>query len=258
MEYLDVAQARERGGLRLALTVGGPGPWSESAKAVFQVKGIPFLAVRQDSGEPNADLERWTGHRNAPVAVYEDEPARAGWCEILLLAERLGEHPALLPADAAERALVLGLCHEICGEEGLGWTRRLLMLDGVLRAREQAGKPVGRMGFMAGLYGHRRERIPWAERRVAALLSMLAERLLTQQKRGSDYLVGDAVSAVDLYWACFAAMFAPLPDDVCPMATPLRDMYTVREGPMAAALHPELIAHRDRIYERHLTLPLDF
>ena len=258
MEYLDVEEARERDGLRLALTVGGPGPWSEAAKGVFHCNGVPFAPVRQDSGDPNAELEAWTGHRNAPVAIYEDEPARATWSEILLLAERLGGEPRLLPPDPATRAMVLGLCHEICGEEGLGWSRRLLMLDGVIRGREAAGKSVGRMGFMAGLYGYARERVARAERRAATLLTMFSERLHAQRKAGSEYLVGTSFTAVDLYWACFAAMFAPLPHDLCPMPTALRTLYTVSEGPVATALDPELLIHRDRIYERHLILPLDF
>ena len=43
----------------------------------------------------------------------------------MLLAERLAPAPALLPADPASRALALGLAHELCGEAGLGWSRRL-------------------------------------------------------------------------------------------------------------------------------------
>lgn len=258
MKYLEVEEARSLPGLRLALTVGGPGPWSEAAKAVLHVKGIPFVAVRQDAGDPNEALHAWTGHRNAPVAVYEDEPARSGWCEILLLAERLRPDPPLLPRNPHERALALGLCHEICGEEGLGWSRRLLMFNDTLVQRTRQGSKPGRMGFMSALYGHTPERAALAQERVASLLEMLAERLATQHAQGSDYLVGDALSAVDLYWACFAAMFAPLPHELCPMPEGLRSLYSATSGAIANALHPALLAHRDRVYERHLPTPLDF
>ena len=53
--------------------------------------------------------------------------------EILLLAERLAPTPSLLPADPAVRALAFGLAHEICGEAGLGWSRRLQMVHASLQ-----------------------------------------------------------------------------------------------------------------------------
>ena len=63
-------------GLRLVLTAGVPGPWGEAAKGVFHVKGVPFARVRQEAGAANQELVEWTGHDNAPVAVYDDERAR--------------------------------------------------------------------------------------------------------------------------------------------------------------------------------------
>jgi hypothetical protein len=56
--------------------------------------------------------------------MYNNERPRAGWAEILLLSERLAPNPSLLPKDAVDRALVFGLAHEICGEQGLAWSRR--------------------------------------------------------------------------------------------------------------------------------------
>ena len=258
MDYCTVEEARPLSGLRLALTVGGPGPWSEAAKAVFTANEVPFVAVRQDAGEPNEALVAWTGHRNAPVAIYDEEAPRAGWCDLLLLSERVAAQPHLLPTNAEERALAIGLCHEICGEAGLGWSRRLMMLDQTLAERARQGKSPGRMGFMANLYGHTSESARTARGRVVQLLEMLTERLRRQASRGSEFFVGDALTAVDLYWACFAAMFAPLPHDQCPMPEGLRALYTVEEPAVRAALTPELLAHRDRVYAHTLPLPVDF
>ena len=97
MEYKTVAEAKDLPGLRLALTAGGPAPWSQAAKSIFQVKHIPYIPVAQHGGQANEDLVAWTGHRNAPVAMYDKEPARTGWYEILMLAERLAPTPSLLP-----------------------------------------------------------------------------------------------------------------------------------------------------------------
>ena len=71
--YLSVAEGRERSGLRLVATVGVPGPWGEAAKALLQVKKIPFVLVRQEPGGANEELAAWTGETNGPQAVYEDE-----------------------------------------------------------------------------------------------------------------------------------------------------------------------------------------
>ena len=40
-----------------------------------------------------------TGANNAPVVLFDDEPPRTGWGEILALAERLGGRVSLVPDD---------------------------------------------------------------------------------------------------------------------------------------------------------------
>ena len=95
MDYVEAKDARNMDGMRLALTVGVCGPWSEAAKYILQVKDIPFVPVAQHGGQENPDLVDWTGHGNAPVTIFEDEPPRAGWAEILMQAERLAPEPAL-------------------------------------------------------------------------------------------------------------------------------------------------------------------
>jgi len=85
---------------------------------------------------------------------------------------------------------------------------------------------------------------------------MLAARLAAQRAAGSRYYVGDAVSAVDVYSATFAAMFRPLPDEHCPMEGYIREAFETRDAPTEAALDPILFEHRDMMYARHLELPL--
>ena len=128
MKYVEVEQAIELSGLRLVLSVGVPGPWGEAAKYILHVKGIPYTAVRQVGGTESEALRRWTGQSNAPIAVHGDEAPRSGWAEILALAERLAPEPALVPVDPELRVRMFGLAHEICGEGGFGWQRRLMLL----------------------------------------------------------------------------------------------------------------------------------
>ena len=185
------------------VVVGGmPSPWGEAAKGILHIKGIDWTAVRlvYDS-EP---LKEWAGQRSGPVAIYDDDKPRAGWAEILLLAERLAPTPALLPKDAAERALVFGLAHEICGEDGLGWSRRLQLIHAGLQGAGGFAPRVA--GYLAKKYGHSPETGSAAGARVVALLGMLAARLKAQKAAGSRYYVGNALTAVDVYSATFMAL----------------------------------------------------
>jgi glutathione S-transferase len=257
VEYLDVEEARQRDGLRLVLTAGVPGPWSELAKATFQVKGLPFVAVAQEGGGANESLHAWTGHANAPTAVYRDEAPRSGREEILFLAERLAPEPPLLPGDAAERALCFGIAAEIAGEGGLGWSRRLMMLD----AMQAPGLPEAVVEIRDRLgtrYGYTPAAAAAAPTRCADILRALTARLREQQAKGSPYFVGERLSVADLTWATFANLVEPLPPDVNPMPDAMRATYTVQDPTVREAFEPILFEHRAFVYAKHLTLPLDF
>jgi glutathione S-transferase len=251
-EFVSVDEAIARRGWRMVVVGGIPSPWGEAAKGILHIKGIDWTAVRlvYDS-EP---LKDWAGQRSGPVAIYDDDKPRAGWAEILLLAERLAPTPALLPKDAAERALVFGLAHEICGEEGLGWTRRLQLIHAGLQG---AGGFLPRVaGYLAKKYGHSPETGRAAGARVIELLGMLAARLKAQKTAGSRYYVGNALTAVDIYSATFMALFAPLPHEQCPMDAGSRTALETLDAATAAALDPMLLEHRAMMYRERLVLPL--
>jgi glutathione S-transferase len=203
---------------------------------------------------PNADLVAWTGHRNAPIACLDDEPPLTGWHEILLLAERLGRGPSLLPESASDRALCLGLCLELAGHDGFGWNRR----HQIMGAHLDNGAVDPALAEMARAYGVNAASIARAPARLVAIMAGLADRLRSQHEAGSRYLVGTALSAADVYWACFSMMVSPLAQAVNPMPEWLRPLYAACDPAVQAALEPVLIEHRDMIYHRHIGLPLDY
>ena len=61
MEYVSIDEAKAAGGLRLVLTGGVPGPWSEAAKGVFRVRQVDYVPVFQEGGGANEALVAWTG-----------------------------------------------------------------------------------------------------------------------------------------------------------------------------------------------------
>lgn len=253
MDYISAADARAMPGLRLVLGVGTPGPWSIAARALFDIRKVPFVPVGQELGGANEDLVAWTGRRNAPVAVYEDEPAVDGWLEIMVLAERLGSGPSLFPDDPVERALAVGFSAEICGQGGFGWSRRASMAGG-----GPPPQPGSTMSVIARQYGMTAEAISAAPARVIGILNGLSAQLHRQRLAGSDYLVGGRLSACDVHWACFSLLVQRLAPEHCAMPPHMADLFASMPPEMRAAIDPILIEHRDRIWQRHIGLPLDY
>jgi glutathione S-transferase len=250
--YVSVEEAIAIPGLRMVVVGRVPSPWSEAAKGIFHVKRIPWTAVRLAYDNPA--LKAWAGQRSAPVAMYEDEPPRSGWKEILELAERIAPEPPLMPAGAEERAMAFTLAHAICGEGGLGWSRRLQLVEAGLSGR--GGFAPGVAAYIGKKYGYSPEAGAAAAARVAELLTMLASRLKVQHAAGSRYYVGQELTAVDIYSATFMALLQPLPQDVCPMDAATRSAFEFRDPLTDAALDGVLLAHRQLMYREHLALPL--
>lgn len=250
--YVSVEDAIKRPGLRMVVVGNVPSPWGEAAKGILHIKSIDWVAVRLTyDSEP---LKQWAGERSGPVAIYNDEAPRSRWDQILLLAERLAPLPALLPADAAERALTFGLAHEICGEGGLGWSRRLQLVDAGLR--NAGGFPERVSKYLGRKYGYRPERASEVAARVVDLLRMLSARLKAQRQNGSRYYLGNEMTAVDVYSATFMGLFRPLPEEQCRMDAATRAAFESRDAEIDAALDPILIDHRDMMYAERLELPL--
>ena len=253
MPWVEVNEARKLGGLRLVVTKGIPNPWSEGAKALFDVKRIPWTPVPQRVMGANAELGEWTGQTSAPVAIFGDEPPRTTWSAILHLAERLAPAPALIPADVEERARMFGYLHELCGELGFGWCRRLHFTHAVL----QNGSPLHAVGeYIGGRYGYGLLPPEVIEARMLALARLFAGVLRRQYDAGRPFFIGNHLSALDLYWATFATLIQPLPPEVCPMYEESRQLYTLTDPALLAQIDPLLLEHRDRIYREHLPMPL--
>jgi glutathione S-transferase len=251
-QYISVEEATKRPGVRMVVVGNVPSPWGEAAKGILHIKGIDWAAVRLTYDSEL--LKDWAGERSGPVLVYDNERPRSGWAEILLFAERHAPGPPLIPKDPAERALVFGLAHEICGEEGLAWTRRLQLIHAGLNGG--VGFPERVSKYLARKYGYSPEAGAAAGARVADLLNMLVARLKAQREAGSRYYVGNALSAADLYSATTAAMFSPLPEEQGRIDAATRAAFASRDAAIATALDPILFEHRDMIYENYLELPL--
>jgi glutathione S-transferase len=252
-EWVGIEEARKLPGLRLLVIRDVPSPWSQAAKAILRVKQIPYTLVQRARSDPPGALEAWTGQASFPAAMYEQERPRTGWAEILLLAERLQPAPALVPSDPEQRAFCFGLCHEICGEMGLGWCRRL---EGVAAGMRQT-PPDPIAGWLGGKYGYSPESAALAPGRVRDVLALLGELLAQSSARGGQYLLGAELTALDLYWATFCNLISPLPPEQLTIPERMRPLFTSPDPAIHELLRKTgLLAHRDRIYREHLELPV--
>jgi len=251
-EYLSVEEAIPRKGLRMVVLGKVPSSWGEAAKGIFHIKKLTFSAVRLVYD--NDALKNWAGQLSAPVVVYDDEPPRSGWAEILMLAERLAPTPALLPLEPHARGQAVALADKFCGQGGLGWNRRLQAVHAGLSS--SGGFPDRIAHFLGGKYGYDPADAGRYTPRVVELLGEVAAALRTQRAAGKDYYLGDTLSAVDVYSATFMALFKPLPEAQCVMSPALRAALEWLNDATRAALDPVLLEHRDMMYTRHLETPL--
>jgi glutathione S-transferase len=250
MRFVTLDEARSAPGLRLVVTAGVPSPWSETAKSCFDAKGIDYLAVRLTPRD--GDTRAWTNRHNAPVAMYDDEPPRSGWAEIVALAERLEERAGLVPRSHDDRVVMWGIAHEILGESGLVWSLRLEAIHQGLTSGGARGFPERAARYLAAKYGYHPSRVEVARDRIRSTLAMLARRL----DGGPRYVVGGALSAADICVATALGVLAPLPHEDCAMLPDFRRAYETWAPEIAAAVAPSLVAHRDFIYRQHLVLPV--
>ena len=226
-------------------------PWQEAAKGIFHVKGLDCQYAAQAEEDVEDAVADWAGDSPIPVVAYRREKLRTGWSEILLLAERLAPEPGLIPADARQRALMFGLAHEICGEMGVGWCMRLLMLRASMDHSDEASIPSGAAARLAAKYGFNPTDVAAAEGRVVAVLGVLSDQL-----GDGEYFLDGQLSALDIYWATMANLIRPLDAEKLPMSSYMRGIYASKNERILEALTPTLRHHQERVYDRHLELPV--
>jgi hypothetical protein len=237
---------------------------------IYYAKGIDYTPVRSSTenasdlqvgmGNSQSELVEWTAQSSAPVVVWNDERPRSMWSDQLYLAERLSPEPPLVPADPEDRIRMFGLANELLGEDGLCYCKRHFMTSVRLASLTEDSPDRAGAAFLGKKYGYSDENVARASSRIVEILGVVDTQLAAQHARGSRYLVGGELSALDIYWATTCGFLDPMPEDRCPMFTDFRQphLYGSVNDEIDRALTTELRAHRDFIYETHLQLPIVF
>ena len=248
LPYADINQVINANGLRLILVQGMPSAWGVAAKAMMEYKSLDFMLGPQIPMGKNSELLAWSGTNSAPVVAWNDETPLNRWDDILLLLERLAPKKPLVPDSMAERIALFGIGHAICGELGFGWNRRLGMMP-----TPDDGKA---LSAFAVKYGYRDADVNLANARVIAFMTELAATLKAQRERGSNYIIGQSVTAADFYWAAFSNFVVLQSREDILLAPALRPVFEQTSADVVAAVDPILLEHRDRIMRSYFTLPL--
>jgi glutathione S-transferase len=254
MRFVELEEARQASGLRVVIATNVPSPWSQAALGILDMKELDYLVVR--FRRTDEEIKRWTGTRNAPAVMCDDEPPRTGWAEIVALGERLGGRMSLVPEDGERRVRMFGLSHEILGEGGLCWNVRLLLTHAGLTTDGRSGWPKPVAEYLAPRYGYAPERTPAARARAVEILRLLDGVLAESRSRGYAYLLGPTPTALDVHAAVALGTIWPLPEADCPMPAPVRRAFETLDEEVRAAVSPALLEHRALMFSRHLVLPV--
>ena len=232
-------------GTRITFIPGLPALYSEALKNICFVKGIPVIrALHPMMGidettqkDRQATLYELTSQTSLPTMFHNQERPRNVWTEQLSLTEQLGApgSPSLIPRDYEERADMFGLCAVILAEDGFIWNMRI-----------QGDSPLARK------YGYSEEASAAATEKMAEVIALIVRRLAAQEKRGSRYLVGESLSAVDVYWATMSMSFVVPGPEIMPITRQNKGMLkhfgnNSQIPEIAEVMTPDIAAHQEFI-----------
>ena len=240
-------------GTRITFVPGVQALYAEALKNICFVKQIPITRVLhplmgtdKETGEDRqANLYNLTKQTSLPTMLHEEERPRNVWIEQLALAEQIGasESPSIIPESFELRAEMYGLCAIILAEDGLVWNMRILN-DG----------PLGRK------YGYSESASSSAPAKIINALKVIDAKLKSQEELNSKFLVGDKLSAVDIYWATMSMCMIPATEDIMPKTKQNQGMLAGFEAisnipDFANIISPQMRDHQRNILKTYCETP---
>ena len=246
LEFITLDEAAKmKSGTRVTFVPGVQALYTEALKNICYVKKVPLIralhplmGVDKETGEDRqAQLYNLTCQTSLPTMLHDDERPRNVWIEQLALAEQIGDmdSPTLIPDNFELRVEMFGLCAVILAEDGLVWNIRILN-----------DNPLGRK------YGYSEEASSNAPAKVAEVISLIDSRLEEQEKLGSPYLVGNMLTAADIYWATLSMSTLPVPPEIMPKTQQNQGMLMWFEGNSKIPEIAEALTQRVEDHQRYI------
>ena len=246
LDFISLEEAAEMTcGTRVTFVPGMQAIFAEALKNICFVKKIPlirvlhpFMGIDKKTGKDRqAKLYELTSQTSLPTMFHDNERPRNVWIEQLALAEQIGskDSPTLIPEDFKLRAEMFGLCAIILAEDGLIWNMRILT-DSPLAAK----------------YGYSKEASSAAPRKIAEVITLIDNQLEAQEKLGSRYLLGDSLSAADLYWATMSMTVLPVPPEIMPRTQQNQGMLMYFESNSKIPLIKNALSKRIKNHQEYI------
>ena len=245
--------AKMKSGTRITFIPGIQAIYAEALKNICHVKKIkiirvlhPLMGKDKKTGEDRqAKLYELTSQTSLPTMFHEDERPRNVWIEQLALAEKIGssESESLIPDNFQERADMFGLCAIVLGEDGLVWNMRILS-DGPLARK----------------YGYSDDASSKASSKMAEIIKLIDLQLEKQEEKESKYLIGDKISAIDIYWSTISMTILPASLEIMPKTKQNEGMLFFFEAnskipEIKEVLSDRILSHRDYILKTYCETP---
>jgi glutathione S-transferase len=249
---LEEAACMEEG-TRVTFVPGVQAMYAEALKNICYIKNIhltralhPFMGIDKETGEDRqAKLYELTSQTSLPTMFHDKERPRNVWTEQLALAERIGtkDSPKLIPDNFEHRVEMFGICAVVLGEDGLVWNMRIMM-DSPLAQK----------------YGYSEEASAAAPGKIGEVITLIDDRLKAQEKNGSPYLIGDSLTALDIYWATMSMTILPVPLEIMPKTQQNQGMLGFFEmnskiPVIASALTERIAKHQQYILTAYCETP---
>jgi len=245
-EFITLDEAAEmKNGTRVTFVPGVQALYAEALKNICYVKKIPLIRVLhplmgidKETGEDRQQqLYDLTCQTSLPTMLHDEERPRNVWIEQLALVEQIGDagSPSLIPDKFELRVEMFGLCAVVLAEDGLVWNIRILN-----------DSPLGRK------YGYSEESSSTAPAKIAEVIGLIDSRLEAQEELGSPYLVGDALTAADIYWATLSMSALPVPPEIMPKTQQNQGMLMWFEGNSKIPEIAEALTKRVEDHQRYI------
>ena len=253
-EFISLEEAAEmKKGTRITFIPGIQAIYAEALKNICFVKKIkitrvlhPLMGVDKKTGKDRqARLYELTSQTSLPTMFHDEERPRNVWIEQLALAEKIGSPDSvnLIPDNFQLRVDMFGLCAIVLGEDGLVWNMRILS-DGPLARK----------------YGYSDDASSKAKGKMAEIIKLIDLQLKKQEEKGSQYLIGDKISAVDIYWSTISMTILPASLEIMPKTKQNEGMLFFFEAnskipEIKEVLSDRILSHRDYILKTYCETP---
>ena len=253
-EFISLEKAATmKEGTRITFIPGIQAIYAEALKNICYVKKIkitrvlhPFMGIDKKTGKDRqAKLYELTSQTSLPTMFHDEERPRNVWIEQLALAEKIGSSDSinLIPDNFRDRSDMIGLCAIVLGEDGFVWNMSILS-DGPLARK----------------YGFSDDASCKAPSKMAEIVSVIDRQLEKQKEKDSKYLIGDKISAIDIYWSTISMTILPASLEIMPRTKQNEGMLFFFEAnskipEIKEVLTDRILSHRDYILKTYCETP---